>query len=88
MDKIPPVFEDFPYSVQQGISVFGRLGDKVVADVGYLGKDYTLLPLYIEASEIPDLEMFLETLARLDERVKKKSREDMKRQRDALKSKK
>lgn len=86
-DKIPPELEDFPEDVQLAISIFGKLGDIVVADIGYLGKDYTALPLHMQIAEITDQEVFLETLLRLDERVKKRSAEMMQREREKLKRK-
>lgn len=86
-NKIPPDFTDFPLEVQEAIITYGKLGDRVVADVGYMGKDYTSLPLHMEILKVRDKELFLETILRLDERMIKKSAEAMKRERDKLKSK-
>jgi hypothetical protein len=87
IDKVPPEFEDFPWDVQQGILIFAKLGDKIVADVGYMGKDYTLLPILMKQSGVMNEEICTETILRLDERVKIKSAEEMKRERDKLKNK-
>jgi hypothetical protein len=86
-DEIPPDFEDFPEDVQQAILTFGKLGDRIVADIGYLGKDYTSLNLHIDLLDLNDKSIFVETILRLDERLIKNSAESMKREREKLKRK-
>lgn len=86
-DDIPPELEDFPEEVQQAIITFGKLGDRVVADVGYLGKDFTALPLHMKLLDLSSPEIFVETILRLDERLITKSAEAMKRERDKMKRK-
>lgn len=86
-DNIPPELEDFPEEVQQAIVTFGKLGDRVVADVGYMGKDYTTLSLHMNLLDIDNRDIFVETILRLDERLITKSAEAMKRERDKLKRK-
>ena len=82
-EKCPPGIEDFPSVVQEAIYVFNSLGDRVVADIGYLGKDYTLLPAYL--NDVEDKETYLEVMAWLDGKIIKKSQEEMKRARDKIK---
>lgn len=85
-DEMPPEFEDLPYIAQVALVVFNRLGDRVASEIGYLGKDYTTLPIYLDLHpEIEDKEFFIEILLWLDNRVLKKSSEDMKRARDKIK---
>lgn len=86
-DKIPPELEDFPLEVQQAIVVFGKLGDRIAPDIGYLGKDYSAIDAHIDALKIDNRELFLETLVRLDHIVIEKSAEEMKRERDKQKKK-
>lgn len=86
-DEIPPDLEDFPEEVQQAIVTFGKLGDRIVADIGYLGKDYTSLPLHMDLLNLDNRSIFVETILRLDERLITKSAESMKRERDKLKRK-
>tara|TARA_R100000479_G_C6246348_1_gene150740 strand:- start:138 stop:335 length:198 start_codon:yes stop_codon:yes gene_type:complete len=64
------------------------LGDRIVADIGYLGKDYTNLPVLMEVYDIEDKELFLEIINWLDSRAIKQNAEMMKRERDKLKRKK
>jgi len=68
-DKMPPEVSDFPVDVQKAMMLFNKLGDRIYPDIGYLGKDYTQLPIYIKVYEIENTELFLETLLRLDSKV-------------------
>lgn len=86
--KCPPDYEDFPYVLQQAMEVYNKLGDRAYPDIGYMGKDYTPLPIYLEIHKVEDKELFLEALVRLDEYMIKKSAEQLKRARDAAKKKK
>lgn len=85
--KCPPDFEDFPLVMQQAIEVFNRLGDRVVADIGYLGKDYTSLDLHMQVVGVTNKETFLEALVRLDASMIKRSGDQMKKARDKIKTK-
>ena len=86
-ERIPPDWNDFPESVQQAINIFGLLGDRVYPDIGYVGKDYTNLPVLIEGYGVEDQELLIEVLDFLDSRAIKKSSEEMKKQLDKLKRK-
>ena len=86
-DQIPPEINDFPEDVQLAIEVFNKLSDKIVADIGYLGKDWTALQYFMPLYDISNKEVFLETILRLDERQIRKSAEEMKQARDRLKKK-
>ena len=44
-DKCPPDAEDFPESVGTAINIYNNLGDHVYSDVGFIGKDFTMLEL-------------------------------------------
>lgn len=85
--KIPVEWKDLPNIVQISISIFNMLGDRLVADIGYLGKDYSNLTELIKAYEIEDTELFLELINWLDSRAINQSAEYMKRERDKLKRK-
>ena len=86
-ERMPPELEDFPTDSQKAILLYGKLGDRIVADVGYVGKDFSILPLLMDIYDIEDKELFTETLLILDQRMIEKSAEAMKRERDKLKSK-
>ena len=86
-EKCPPELEDFPVDVQQAIMLYGKLGDRVVADIGYVGKEMSALPLLMDIYGIEDRELFIETLLILDQRMIERSAEAMKRERDKLKKK-
>ncbi len=83
-DKIPPEVDDFPSDVQKAMILFNKLGDRIYPDVGYLGKDYTQLPIYMDVYEVDDRKLFLETLLQLDAPIIEKSRETLKRQREQI----
>lgn len=83
-DRIPPEVYDFPIDVQKAIVLYNKLGDRIFPDIGYLGKDYTQLPIYMDVYEVEDKRIFLETLLRLDAKTIEKSQEALKRERDKV----
>tara|TARA_B110000014_G_scaffold59245_1_gene40035 strand:+ start:194 stop:544 length:351 start_codon:yes stop_codon:yes gene_type:complete len=89
--KVMPLsIEDFPDIVIIAINIFNRLGDRVYPEIGYIGKDYTNLKLYmdIQGIEKEQTDFFLEILEWLDARAIKKSAEQLKREYDKMKRKK
>jgi hypothetical protein len=86
-DEIPPDFEDFPSIAIDAMNTFSMLGDKVVPDIGYLGKDFTNLPHYMDIYGVEDKELFLEILTYLESRAINHSQEQLKREREKLKRK-
>jgi hypothetical protein len=85
-EKIPPEIQDFPQDAQKAILIFNKLGDKVIADIGYMGKDYTSLETYMNVYEVDDRKLFLETLLRLDSKIIEKSAAKMAAERERLKA--
>ena len=86
-EEIPPDFEDLPDIVNQAVSTFNNLGDRVYPEIGYVGKDYINLPFFLDMYDIDDTEFFLEILSWLDSRAVKQSSEQLKRQYEQLKRK-
>lgn len=86
-EEIPPEWEDLPDIMQKAINIFNMLGDRVYPDIGYIGKDYTNLPVYIEIHGIEDKEFLLDILHLLDSRAIKHSAESLKKQHEKLKRK-
>jgi len=84
-DRVPPDVEDFPLDVQRALILFNKLGDRVLPDIGYLGKDYSQVPTLMEVYEVEDKKLFLEALLRLDARLIEKSQAEMKAARERLK---
>lgn len=83
--EIPPDVQDFPADIQKAMVLFNKLGDRIFPDIGYLGKDYTQLPIYMEVYEVKDKQLFLETLLRLDSKLIQKSAADLKAERARIK---
>ena len=88
-DKIPPSMEDFPELVADALQIFNRLGDRVFPEIGYIGKDYTNLRLYMNVYGIEekDRDFLLELIEWLDARAIKKSADQLKREYDKMKRK-
>jgi hypothetical protein len=86
--EIPPDMEDFPDIAIHALNTFSNLGDRLVPDVGYMGKDFTNLPYYIKFYGVEDEQLFLEILTWLESRAIDRSHESMKREREKLKRKK
>lgn len=88
-DDVPPDWEDFPELVGVAVECFNRLGDRVFPEIGYIGKDYTSLPIFLQLSvEESEKDFFLQILEWLDNRAIKKASEELKRQYDKMKRKK
>jgi hypothetical protein len=86
-DKMPPSWEDLPEIAQIAINTFNALGDRVYPEIGYIGKDYTNLPILLNIYGIEDTDYFIEILNWLDARAIKKSSDNLKKEYDKLKRK-
>jgi len=89
-ERMPPEASDFPDLVIDAINCYNGLGDNVVADIGFVGKDYTSLSHYLEIYDVNNIEdksLFLEILNFLESRAIKHSQEQMKKEREKLKRK-
>lgn len=87
IDECPPGAEDLPEIVIDSINIFNMLGDRVYPDIGYIGKDYTNLPVLLQVYEIDNVELALLTLSKLDSHAIKQAQDKMKRERDKIKRK-
>ena len=83
--EIPPDYEDFPQVVLDAIETFNGLGDRIYPDIGYVGKDYTNLPYYVQLHKIDSMDLFLQILLKLDAEAIKLSSERLKREYDKAK---
>lgn len=87
LERCPPGIEDFPGIVIDALNIYDRLGNRMYPDIGYVGKDYTNLPIYIQLYQIDNVELLLEILSRLDASAIKSSQQEIKRAYDKLKRK-
>ena len=88
-EDIPPSLEDMPDTVIEAMDTFNSLGDRVYPEIGYIGKDYTNLPIYMSMLGIDkENEFFFQVLQWLDARAIKESSEQLKREYDKIKRKK
>ena len=87
LEEIPPGIEDFPEIVGDARNTFNSLGDRIYPDIGYIGKDYTNLPYYIEIYKIENTDVFLEILLRLDAEAIQLAQDKLKREYDRMKRK-
>jgi hypothetical protein len=87
MEQCPPGVDDFPDIVIDALNIYDRLGNRIFPDVGYVGKDFTNLPIYIKLYQIDNIELFMEILSRLDAHAIKTSQQELKRAYDKLKRK-
>lgn len=87
MEKCPPGIEDMPDVFIDAINIYNSLGDRVYPEIGYIGKDYTNLPILLDIYKTDNIDLLMEILSRLDAHAIKKSSERMKREYDKLKRK-
>ena len=89
-DRCPPDTEDFPPIVIDAMNIFNSLGNRIYPDVGYMGKDYTNLPMFKKLYGIQEYqeEYLMDILLFLDARNIEESRKSIKAQMDKMKNRK
>lgn len=86
-DEIPPDWTDLSYSVQTAINIYSKCGDRVISDIGFIGKDYSSLQILLDAQYIEDTEYVLDIVHWLEARQIKKSSDSLKKEQEKLKRK-
>lgn len=88
-NRCPPGLEDFPDLVINALNIFSGLGDRVYPDIGYVGKDYTNLPIFLQIYDIDkrDYDLVMRILSSLDSHVIKKSQQKLREEHNKMKSK-
>jgi len=89
-EKCPPDWEDFPLSVHNAINIFHTLGSKIMPEIGYTGKDYTLLDSLLKSyriEESTEKDWIFELLIFLDMRTLEESQKQLKAEYDKIKRK-
>ncbi len=87
-DKMPLDYSDLCSDCQIAINIYNRLGNRVYGDVGFVGKDYTNLPILIEVFEITNKDYLINLLNVLDSFNINQSQKAMKKMMDDIKKKK
>jgi len=86
-ERCPPDLEDFPEIVLTAIEIYNSLGDRVYPDVGFIGKDFTNLPLMLKLHYTikEEKDYLMDLLLLLDREQIKQSQEQIKAQYDKIK---
>ena len=86
---IPPDIEDLPELCHKALDIYNRLGDRVYPEIGFIGKDYTKLSLYMKVHGIEEHEedFLLQLIEWYDSRAIKQSADQLKREYAKLKRK-
>lgn len=85
--RIPVGYEDLNYDPQLALVIYGKLGNRVYGDVGFVGKDFTVLPILITYHEVIDTDLLLDYLNTIDSFNIAKSQASMKAEMDKIKNK-
>tara|TARA_Y100001972_G_C7501336_1_gene253743 strand:+ start:375 stop:662 length:288 start_codon:yes stop_codon:yes gene_type:complete len=88
-EKCPDDWEDFPPLVTDAVSIFNSLGDKIMPDIGYLGKDYTNLDFYLKLYKIEEHQkpFVSEALLSMEARAVEKAQRKLKAEYERMKRK-
>ena len=87
-DKIPIEYADLPYDAQIAYNIYSRLGNRVESNIGFVGKDYTNLPLYLSIYDIYDVEFLMDLLLMLEVYFIEENAKEMKKMMDKYSKKK
>ena len=88
-DRCPPDLEDFPTIILDAMNIFNSLGNRIYADVGFVGKDFTNLDLLYNWYGIEEhsKEYVFELLLHLEGVTQKDSQDQIKAAYDRVKRK-
>tara|TARA_X000001382_G_scaffold717_1_gene905 strand:+ start:1381 stop:1707 length:327 start_codon:yes stop_codon:yes gene_type:complete len=89
-ERCPPELEDFPDSVHIAINIYHSLGDNIYPEIGFIGKDYTLLKfLYTQhgLENEAEKDWIFELLLHLDAHNVTESQRKIKAEYDKIKKK-
>lgn len=87
-DKMPLDYSDLCSDCQIALNIYNRLGNRVYGDVGFTGKDFSLLPILIEVFEITNKDYLINLLNVLDSFNINQSQKAIKKMLDDIKNKK
>tara|TARA_X000001382_G_scaffold129308_1_gene120964 strand:+ start:1256 stop:1576 length:321 start_codon:yes stop_codon:yes gene_type:complete len=86
-EKCPPAYEDFPDIVHDALNIYNSLGNRIMAEVGYTGKDFTNFNFILELYKVQDFDkdFLMEILLFLDSREIEASQKAIKQAYDKMK---
>lgn len=86
-EKCPPAYEDFPDVVHDALNIYNSLGNRIMAEVGYTGKDFTNFNFILELYKVQhfDKDFLMEILLFLDSREIEASQRAIKAAYDKMK---
>jgi len=64
--KMPLDYEDLSYDCQLAFTVYHRLGNRIEANNGFIGKDYTNFPIIAKYSGVEDELMLLDLVISIE----------------------
>ena len=74
-EKMPPMLSDFPHDCQQALLTYHKYGDRSVSELGFLGKDFTLIDKL--SKDVIDISLYLDTLIKIDHFYIEKNAKDI-----------
>lgn len=87
-DRMPLDFYDLNLDCQLALNIYNKLGNRVYGDVGFVGKDYTNLPILIEIFNIENKDYLIDLLNIIEVSNIDKSQKSIKKMMDDIKNKK
>lgn len=84
---MPLDFSDLHEDAQLAFAIYGKLGNRIYGDVGFIGKDMTLLPMIVEYYKIIDIDFLIDLINVIDEYHVDKSQKAIKQELDKIKKK-
>ena len=89
-ERCPPELEDFPDSIHVAINIYHSLGDRIFPEIGFIGKDYTILEFLYQQHNIEteaEKDWIFELLLHLDAYNVTESQRKIKAEYDKIKKK-
>ena len=88
-DRCPEEIEDFPSSIHTAMNIYNSCGNRIAADIGYIGKDFTSYELLLGRYGIQEhqKDYALDLVLWLDNREIEESQRRMKAEYDKIKRK-
>ena len=84
--EVPVGWEDLGEEAQDAINIYSLLGSRAAPELGYLGKDYTMLSQLIKIYDVQNLDLLIQMLHWLDTRSLNKNAEMIKAMHNKAKS--